>query len=79
MFWKKNNNANQKKMQQAAEQRSDIDFKEQLWPWDQLTEHFSTNLERGLTLQQVLSNREKYGLNALTPPKKRNELLAFLE
>ena len=58
--------------------RKDIDFKEQLWTRDELAQCFGTNLERGLALSQVLANREKYGLNRLTPPKKRPEILVFL-
>ena len=48
--------------------RKDIDFVEHTWPAEKLYSHFGCTLEKGLSSEQVLINRGKYGENRLTPP-----------
>jgi len=40
--------------------------------------HWSTDIKNGLTEAQVTINRERYGLNQLTPPAKKHWLLKFI-
>merc|ERR1712045_33140 len=42
-----------------------------------LCKRFTTDLETGLTEQQVKANQAEYGLNALTPPKTTPEWIKF--
>jgi hypothetical protein len=37
----------------------------------QLSAEYSVDLKKGLTSQQVLTQRQKFGKNSLTPPKVR--------
>ena len=37
-------------------------------PWEDVLEHFRVDPERGLAMEQVRSNQEKYGPNGLSFP-----------
>jgi sodium/potassium-transporting ATPase subunit alpha len=62
-----------------------VDITEHLKTVDELSELYSVSINAskpaasgGLTKQQVAERLEKYGLNRLTPPKKRNPILVYL-
>lgn len=46
---------------------------------DEVIKEFDTNLEKGLTSNEVSKNREKYGLNELKAQKKKSLFVKFLE
>jgi sodium/potassium-transporting ATPase subunit alpha len=58
--------------------RKDIDFVEHTWPAEKLYSHFGCTLEKGLSSEQVLINRGKYGENRLTPPALTPWYIQFL-
>jgi Ca2+-transporting ATPase len=47
-------------------------------PAGQVLEQLGVDAAHGLTAQEVLARRERYGRNELTPPKSRGPLLRFL-
>ena len=66
------------KAERAAALRKDVDFVEHTWEADRLYEHFGCTLEKGLSAEQVLVNRAKYGENRLTPPELTPWYIKFL-
>ena len=46
---------------------------------EEIKQELNTNLEKGLTEEQVKSSREKYGFNELEAKKKKTLLVKFLE
>ena len=62
-----------------------VDITEHLKSVDELSLLYSVSIDSskpaasgGLTKQQVAERLEKYGLNRLTPPKKRHPLLVYI-
>lgn len=62
-----------------------VDITEHLKTVDEISQLYSVAIDAskpaasgGLTKQQVAERHEKYGLNRLTPPKKRNPFLVYL-
>ena len=45
----------------------------------EIENELGTNVEKGLTKEQVISHREKYGKNELEAKKKKSNLIKFLE
>jgi sodium/potassium-transporting ATPase subunit alpha len=64
--------------ERKANLRKDIDFVEHTWPAEKLYSHFGCTLEKGLSSEQVLINRGKYGENRLTPPALTPWYIQFL-
>jgi len=62
----------------AEELRQDIPITEHLWDVDKLTKHFNVDLNKGLTSDQVVRQRQEFGRNALTPPPQKPWWLKYL-
>lgn len=67
------------------EEEKKVDITEHLKTVDEISQLYSVSIDAskpagsgGLTKQQVVERLEKYGLNRLTPPKKRHPLLVYL-
>lgn len=59
--------------------RKDIDFTEQgMEEKDILAKYLDVTLEKGLTMQQVMEQRQRHGENRLTPPKKTHWFIKYL-
>ncbi|EAY14503.1 sarcoplasmic-endoplasmic reticulum calcium ATPase [Trichomonas vaginalis G3] len=46
---------------------------------EEVAKYFNSDLEKGLTDEQVLINREKYGVNSVPPPKRKSIFSMILE
>ncbi|GMH32806.1 hypothetical protein BSKO_00640 [Bryopsis sp. KO-2023] len=55
--------------QRAEELRKDIPIIEHEWETDKILKHFNIDINKGLTSEQVLKQRQEFGENRLTPPK----------
>lgn len=64
--------------ERAEKLRQDADFVEHTWPENKLLSHFNTNLESGLTLEQVGLNKLRFGSNSMTPHVRLPPYLRFL-
>jgi magnesium-transporting ATPase (P-type) len=69
----------------AAAPRGVYTIDEHLLSPREVAQRFGTHVEwmqmsnsKGLTSQQAKEQQEKYGLNQLTPPKERSEIVKFL-
>lgn len=60
----KNNN-----LKSTATRQESIDVEEHQWSAEEVAKFHKTDLEKGLTDEQVAAKTEKYGPNQLTPPK----------
>mmetsp|Transcript_503 Transcript_503/g.1740 ORF Transcript_503/g.1740 Transcript_503/m.1740 type:complete len:1169 (+) Transcript_503:286-3792(+) len=67
-----------RKDSKKKEEAQDVNYVEHLWSWEEVEKEFGTSITSGLSDEQVLKNREKYGKNELTPPPKTPEWLKFL-
>jgi len=68
-----------KSSKRAEELRQEIGITEHLWDIDKLCKHFNVDLTKGLSSNQVIQQRQQFGINALTPPPQKPWWLKFLE
>ena len=71
------NKSKQSKVQDQL--ASDVELTEHTWEIPRIAEFYKTSTEVGLTPEQVILNRNEWGENKLTPPKKTPLWLKFLE
>lgn len=57
--------------------KQELEMDEHVIPIEELVQRLGTNLHTGLTTAQAVENIERYGPNALTPPKKTPEWVKF--
>ena len=57
--------------------KQELELDVHIVPKEDLVDRFNSNLEKGLTTEQAEKNTEKYGVNALTPPKTTPEWVKF--
>jgi len=71
------NKSKQSKMEDKL--ATDVELTEHTWEIAQICEFYRTSPEHGLTPEQVILNRNEYGENKLTSPKKTPLWVKFLE
>lgn len=57
--------------------KKELELDDHLLTFEQLSERYSVNLEKGLTSAKAAENLEKFGPNALTPPPTTPEWVKF--
>lgn len=62
----------------AEELRQDIPITEHLWDVEKLTKHFNVDINKGLSADQVIRQRQEFGRNCLTPPPQKPWWLKYL-
>ena len=71
---------NKSKQSQAQDKlATDVELTEHTWEIERICEFYHTSKDVGLTPDQVVLNRNEYGENKLTPPKKTPLWVKFLE
>ena len=55
--------------------RGDVDFDDHDIELSELFSRYSTDIRGGLTSDQVFENRQKFGVNKLTPPPATSEMV----
>ncbi|VDK77507.1 unnamed protein product [Litomosoides sigmodontis] len=59
--------------------KKEVEMREHQIPLEELCKELKVNIDKGHSEEEATKLLQQHGLNMLTPPKKRSELLAMLK